>query len=89
MKCIRELQKSLSEAGNGRRDTAHLLEISDMFAWVTGGLASPMFRLVPKKKIQRANAGITEGGQMRSIGPEHQSNNNAREIAVGLWQRPL
>ena len=66
-----------------------MIKVCNVAAQATGGLAPPVLRLIAKKHVARPEFCITEGGELGSIQPEHQRNDNTLKIASRFWWRLL
>ena len=51
--------------------STYMIKVCNVAAQATQGLAPPVLRLIAKKHVAGPEFGITEGGELGSIQPEH------------------
>ena len=66
-----------------------MIKIHNVAAQATGWLAPPVLQLIAKEHVARPEFSITEGGELSSIQPEHQHNDDMLKVASWFWRRLL
>ena len=66
-----------------------MIKICNVAAQATGGLAPPVLQLIAKEHVARPEFSVTEGGELSSIRPEHQCDDNTLKVTSQFWRRLL